>query len=353
MNQPSSDPAEPVPAWRARRPWRWIAVAVAVTVLTGVAGWWYAGRHHGPAPIVLYGNVDLREVNLAFNDSGRIKSVAVQEGDRVHRGEVLARLDTSRLRPMLAQAVARAAAERAVLERLRRGTRPQEIAQARANLALAQAQRHQARAQYARIAAVFHRSGGRAVSRQSVTDTRAAAEVAEARVRVAREALRLAVLGPRREDITRATALLAADQAQVALLHQELTDAALRAPLNAVVRTRVAEPGDMASPQRTVFTLAITSPKWVRAYIPESDLGRVHPGMKASVAVDAFAHQRFAGWVGFISSEAEFTPKAIETPELRTSLVYEIRVFVSDPHDQLRLGMPATVHLASAGETRS
>ena len=345
MNAPSLDPAQPpaVPSahWRRR-----LVLGAGVLVAAGLALWWYAGRSAGPGAIVLYGNVDLREVSLAFNDSGRIESIAVQEGDRVHRGEALAQLDTSRLLPMLAQAEARAAAERAALVRLQHGSRPQQIAQARANLALARAQQRQTLAQYSRVASVFRRSDGRAVSRQDVTDARAAAAVAAARTRVAREALHLAVLGPRREDIDQASALLAADRAAVALLRQELADATLRAPLDALVRTRIGEPGDMVSPQSPVLTLAITNPKWVRAYIPETDLARVHPGMAASVAVDAFAHRRFAGWVGFISSEAQFTPKTVQTPELRTSLVYEIRVFVKDPHDQLRLGMPATVYLA-------
>ncbi len=350
MNESSSEPAQAAPAAALRRARPWLALAVGVVVAASLGAWWYAGRHHGPADIVLYGNVDLREVDLAFNDSGRIDTVAVQEGDRVHPGEALARLDTSRMRPMLAQAAAQAAAERAVLARLRHGSRPQEIAQARANVALARAQQQQALVQYSRVATVFRRSKGRAVSRQDVTDAQAAAAVAVARTRVAREALHLAVLGPRREDIEQASALLAADEAQVALLRRELADAVLRAPLAAVVRTRVAEPGDMASPQRTVFTLAITNPKWVRAYIPETDLGRVHPGMKATVAVDAFPRRRFPGWVGFISSEAQFTPRAVETPQLRTSLVYEIRVFVDDPHDELRLGMPATVYLMPGGK---
>jgi HlyD family secretion protein len=105
------------------------------------------------------------------------------------------------------------------------------------------------------------------------------------------------------------------------------------------------EPGDMASPQKPVFSLAITDPKWVRAYVSESDLGKIREGMAAAVAVDSFPKRRFDGWVGFISPVAEFTPKAVQTEELRTSLVYEVRVFVKDPSDELRLGMPATVYL--------
>jgi HlyD family secretion protein len=105
------------------------------------------------------------------------------------------------------------------------------------------------------------------------------------------------------------------------------------------------EPGEMATPQKPVFSLAIVDPKWVRAYVDEQNLGKLHPGMKASVAVDSFKNESFGGWVGFISPVAEFTPKQVQTPELRTSLVYEVRVFVKDPGDNLRLGMPATVTL--------
>ena len=108
----------------------------------------------------------------------------------------------------------------------------------------------------------------------------------------------------------------------------------------------------MASPQKPVFSLAITDPKWVRAYVSESNLGKIHEGMAAAVAVDSFPNRRFEGWVGFISPVAEFTPKPVQTEELRTSLVYEIRVFVKDPSDELRLGMPATVHLNTDKETQ-
>ena len=105
------------------------------------------------------------------------------------------------------------------------------------------------------------------------------------------------------------------------------------------------EPGEMATPQGPVFALAITDPKWVRAYVAEPDLGKLRPGGSAAIIVDSYPKLRFEGWIGFISPVAEFTPKAVQTEELRTSLVYEVRVFVKDPDDALRLGMPASVHL--------
>lgn len=299
-----------------------------------------------PAPqaqaLVLYGNVDLRQVDLAFNGNDRIAAVLVQEGDHVKKGQVLARLDTSRLQPQLAVAEAQAAAQKAVLARLQNGSRPQEIAQARANLDSAKADAENANLLYTRLKGLFARGTS---TRQDLDNSKAALDVANAKVEVNQKALDLAIEGPRAEDVAQAKAQLQASEAQAALARAQLADATLVAPTAGVIRSRLMEPGDMASPQRPVFSLAVTDPKWVRAYVTGPDLGRVRPGMSASVTVDAFAHRAFAGRVGFISSVAEFTPKTVETPELRTSLVYEIRVFVQDPDDDLRLGMPATVTL--------
>jgi HlyD family secretion protein len=295
---------------------------------------------------MLYGNVDLRQVALAFNNSERIAAVLVQEGDRVQRGQVLARLDGSRLEPQVAQAEARVAARRHVVERLHNGSRPEEIAQARANVVSAKADALNAHGQYERLQTLAHNSAGRGVSQQDLDNAKATLDVAEAKLAVNQKALDLAIVGARKEDIGQAEAELRADEAQLAFLRQELADIQLIAPIDAVVRTRLMEPGEMASPQKSVFSLAITDPKWVRAYVAEPDLGKLHTGMTASVVVDSFPDRRFEGWVGFISPVAEFTPKTVQTEELRTSLVYEVRVFVKDPSDQLHLGSPTTVHLS-------
>jgi HlyD family secretion protein len=99
----------------------------------------------------------------------------------------------------------------------------------------------------------------------------------------------------------------------------------------------------MASPQRPVYTLALTDPLWVRAYVQEKDLGKVKSGMRAEVATDSYPGKRYQGWIGYISPSAEFTPKSVETTEVRSNLVYQVRVFVCNPQNELRLGMPATV----------
>jgi HlyD family secretion protein len=325
-----------------------IVALVLAVVVAGGAAWWLTHQHKPATEIVLYGNVDLREVELAFNGSERVAAVLVSEGDRVTRGQPLAKLDTSRLGPEAAQAAAQVDAQQNVVDKLRHGSRPEEISQARANVAAARADDTDARAKYERLLTLAQASSGRALSRQDIDDAKSAAQSAAAHLALNQQALRLQLIGPRREDIAQAAAVLAGDRAQLALLKSELGDAVLVAPTNATVRSRLIEPGEMASPQKPAFSLAITDPKWVRAYVVETNLGDVHPGMKATVTVDAFPKRAFAGWVGFISPVAEFTPKTVQTPELRTSLVYEIRVFVKDPNDDLRLGMPATVHLPLA-----
>ena len=329
-----------------------IALLVMLIIALSFGVWWWLHGRGAPGALTLYGNVDLRQVDLAFNNSERVTEVLVKEGDHVTPGQVLARLDTGRLQPQLEQAEAVGDAQASAVERLQHGSRPEEVAQARANLAQAQADAATADAKGRRVQDLWDSSQGKALSRQDLDDARGAAQAADARVTAQQKAVELQVLGPRKEDVTQAEAQLRADRAQIALLQRQVSDAVLIAPTKGVIRSRVLEPGDMASPQKTVFSLAILDPKWVRAYVSEPDLGHVRQGERATVTVDAFPGRSFSGWVGFISPMAEFTPKTVQTEDLRSSLVYEIRVFVDDPRDDLRLGMPATVALPLAGAPR-
>jgi HlyD family secretion protein len=129
------------------------------------------------------------------------------------------------------------------------------------------------------------------------------------------------------------------------LAREVLKDTELYAPTDGIIRNRILELGDMATPQTPVFTLALTNPVWVRAYAPETALGKLAPGMSADVSTDSYPDKTYRGWIGFISPTAEFTPKNVETPELRTRLVYQVRIYVCNPQDELRLGMPATVSI--------
>lgn len=323
-----------------------LAVLLIAAVLAA-AGWaWWQGRGHGAAnTLALYGNVDIRQISLAFDGSGRVAEVRVDEGDRVKAGEVLATLDTRALALQADQAKAQVRIQEQTLLRLRNGSRPQEIAQARDRFVAAQADAVRAAQDLARLQDIAANTQGRGVSRQDLDRGKTGLQAAKAQADAQQEALRLAELGPRQEDVAGAQAQLDAAKAQLALLQYQISQGELRAPADAVVRSRLLEPGDMATPQRPVFALALTQPKWVRVYVSETDLGKIKPGMAASVVTDSRPDQPIAGKVGYISSVAEFTPKSVQTQELRTNLVYEVRVRVDDGGDALRLGQPATVRL--------
>jgi HlyD family secretion protein len=319
-----------------------IVVAVAAVLLIALVIYLFT-RGEDSDVLALHGNVDIRQVELPFAESERIAEVLVREGDHVEAGQVVARLQTERLVPRVQQAEAQLAAQTQALLRLKNGTRPEEIAQARAALAAAEADSVNARSQYERTQSISESSNGRAVSQQDLDAARAALRTSEAQVESQRKALELALAGPRKEDIAQAEAQMEGARAELALLQRQLHDAELIAPTDAVVRNRLMEPGEFATPQRPVLSLAVTTPKWVRAYAPETALGHLRAGMPATVTIDSYPDAPLKGSIGFISSVAEFTPKTVQTEELRTSLVYEIRVFVEDPENRLRLGMPATV----------
>jgi HlyD family secretion protein len=317
-------------------------------LLAAAAGgyWLLHGREgvDGGGDLTLYGNVDIREANLAFNASEHIREILVQEGDRVERGQILARLQTKKLEATVAAAEAALQAQGQALARLQAGSRPEEVRRAHAQLDALKARARTAQITYERQQTL---ASQKLVAQEDLDQARAAADAAEGEMQAAEESYALAVAGPRTEDIAQARAELAAREANLRLAREQLADATLTAPTTGVIRDRLLEPGDMASPQNPVLTLAVMDPLWVRAYIPEPDLGRVAQGMAAEVRTDSFPGKVYRGWVGFISPSAEFTPKNVETTDLRTRLVYQVRVFVCDPLGELRLGMPATVTILS------
>lgn len=326
-----------------------IAIVVILVAAAGGAYWW-AQRSQGDAnSLTLHGNVDIRQVSLAFDGNGRVEQMRVDEGAQVKAGDVLATLDTRTLALQAQQAQHQIDVQKQTLLGLKNGSRPEEIVQAKSRLASAQAQAEQSRQDLARLQGISAKTDGRGVSNQDMDRARSNLKVAAAQAEVQREALRLAQLGPRTEDVARAQAQLEASQSQLDLLNHQIELGTLKAPSDAVVRSRLLEPGDMATPQKPAYALALTQPKWVRVYVQETELGKVKPGMAANVYVDSDPGQAIGGKVGYISSVAEFTPKSVQTEELRTRLVYEVRVLVDDPQDHLRLGQPATVRLALQG----
>lgn len=336
---PCSVEEAPIP----RRRWRWMIATVLAAVGLGGAAWFYFGRHEKEeSQLVLQGNIDVRQVNLSFKVEGRIETLAVDEGDPVRAGEVIATLDKRYFYDALRVERAKRDNLAAILARLEHGSRPEEIAQARAQLAQQQANLTLERANLKR-GTELKESGG--ISKEELDVRRESVAVGEANVKYAEQALRLAEIGPRQEDIDAARAQLQQQEAVVIQSERRLADSDLIAPNDGIILTRAREKGAIVQAGETVFTLTLASPVWVRTYVNERDLGRVRPHMAAEVRTDSAPNKVYTARVGFISPTAEFTPKTVETRELRTDLVYRLRVVVDNPDGGLRQGMPVTVTL--------
>lgn len=342
-------------------PPRRLLVAVLLLAAAGGAAWWLSGsvaleaiRSRLPwqsgdeaEALVLFGNVDVRQVALGFKVDGRIARLDVDEGDAVEAGEVMATLDRRYFEDELRLARARRDMKEAALDRLENGSRPEEIAQARAVVAQRLAEASEAAIERDRTARLRSRD---VTTPQDLDRADAASRVAQAQLESAREALRLAELGPREEDIEAARADLEAAEAEVVRAERRLDDATLVSPNRGVVLTRAREAGAIVQPGETVFSMTLETPVWVRTYVDEPGLGLVRPGAAADVITDGRPDRPYRGHVGFVSPTAEFTPKSVETPELRTRLVYRVRAVVDDPDGGLRQGMPVTVRVPLPAE---
>lgn len=315
------------------------ALAIAAVATSGFG--FLAGPHSGP--LKLYGNVDIREVDMAFRVGGRVAAIAADEGDKVKKGDVLARLDLATLDSRILEADARVAQAQAQLARLRNGSRDQEIAQAKAKLAAAEATALDADKDYARRQPLVAPG---AISQDMWAQTVAARDRARAQLAEAREALSLLQEGSRKEDISASEAALQAARAARTSAATDLADGRLVALTDATVVTRAREPGAIVQPGETILTLSIDRPLRVRAYLAESDLSRVSPGMTVEVTADGNP-KTYHGKIGYIAPRAEFTPKSVETEDLRTDLVYRLRIIVTDPDEALRQGQPVTVNVTN------
>lgn len=318
-----------------------IILVLTITLLSGGYFLWQSKSHTtNNAKLTLYGNVQIRETQLAFNSSEHIAEVLVQEGDTVKKGQLLARLHSEVLQAQLETAYAQFEAQKQTVAKLHAGSRIEEINKARAELKAAKVRSVSATDSYKRLLPLAKK---KMVSPDAVENARSLADSARAEMNAVRQALVLLEAGPRKEDIANGEAILASRKAAVTLAKQRLDDANLYAPADGIIRNRILEPGDMAFPQTPAITLALVDPVWVRAYLSETVLGKVRPGMTATIYSDSFKDKSYQGWVGYISPTAEFTPKNIETQELRTRLVYSVRIFACNPQQELRLGMPVTV----------
>ena len=332
-----------VPKATAQR--NWFAIFGMIILLTGFSwlGWfWFIQVEAEENSIELMGNIDVRQVNLAFKVDGRIDSLTVDEGSAVKANDIVATLDKRYFNDELRVLRAKRDNLAANVAKLEHGSRPEEITQAKALTADKEAALVKAKEDFHRAEALVEKGG---VSRQEFDRYHSILDSAEAQYKSSRESQHLVELGPRQEEIDVAHAQLAEHDAMIAQSERRLADADLIAPNDGVILTRARERGAIVQPGETVFALTLTSPVWARTYVNERDLGLIYPDMQVTVLTDSAPDQPYSGKIGFISPTAEFTPKTVETRELRTDLVYRIRIVVDNPDGKLRQGMPVTVRV--------
>lgn len=317
-----------------------VVLPVAVVAAVAAASYWWQTKAPDEA-LKLYGSVDMRTVAAAFEESGKVTALKVEEGMRVKAGDLLATMDDETRRYARDRARGEFEAAKARLDMMMAGSRPEDIRAAKASLAAASAAADNALMQCKR-----QRALGAATSEEKREAACTKAKAEGARADEARERVNLLTAGFREEEKREAAARLTVAEASLALAERQLANCRLTAPVDGVVRARYKEKGDMVTPALPVFEIAVTSPLWARVWIDEVNLHKIQAGDPVRVSSDSYPDRTFAGTIGFISDVAEFTPRTVQTEALRTSLVYEVRVTVEDPSGDLRLGMPVTVRLA-------
>jgi len=368
-------------------------IAVAVLVAAGVVGWLYWQQIRA-RPLVVSGFVEADQIRVGSRVGGRVSEVIAQEGQRVKAGEVLYRIDPFDLQERLAEGKAELARANAEYSRLKAGYRPEEIAEARAKrdqaaatldklkagprkqeiekgralLAAKKADQELAETEYARVMRLKKESTAAQIEvdrvERAVKAARADADAAEQDLKLLEEGTRkediaaavsalaqtaaaaeLLEAGYRAEDVAQAEAMVAAAKAKVAALEVQVGELDVRAPVDSVVEAIDLRPGDLVAANAPSASLLDEARYWVRTYVPESRLGRVRLDQTMMVSCDSFPGERFKGHVTFIASEAEFTPRNIQTPEERSKQVFRLKVTLDEGRDKLRVGMPVDVHL--------
>lgn len=322
---------------------RAIVVAGGVMVIALVV-WLVFLRHHAnDRTLRASGTVEATEVQLGFPSAGKIDSIRVHEGDLVKAGDELAALDRVEPQARLRQAQAQVDGARAVLDELERGSRAEEVAQARAARDAAAEKCDDARRDFARAKQLFD---GGAISQEALDKVQTMLDVAQNQFTQAKEFFQQVETGPRRERIEAQQAALAQAEANVAAIEASLANMMLRAPFDGIVTVRHREPGEIVPAGSAVLTIINRDDRWVRIFVPEYRIGAVHPGLRATITTDTYREKSYSGEVTFIATEAEFTPKTVQTTEERVRLVYAVKVrLTGDPTYDLKPGMPADVEL--------
>ncbi len=370
---------------------------LAVAVLLGVAGSYGARFLNSgtPSALLVTGTIESTRVEASAKYAGRIVALLAQEGERVTVGQLVVRLDDqearaevrrneaavrnaqAQLHDLLAGArreeieEARAAVEqaRAQLYDLLAGSRREEVEQARQSLRSATVTREWAERDFRRAEGLFKKE---LIALQEVDRTRQAYDVAvaqeqsarehlglllagprpylvdaaRARVKAAEDRLNLLLAGPRSHQVEAARAQVSQAEAALALARSRLKETELTSPIRGVVLRKNLEAGETANPGVSILTLVDLSDLWLRAYVPETEIGRIKVGQLARIKIDAFPGRAFGGRLVEIASEAEFTPKNVQTQKERVNLVFRIKIGVDNPEGILKPGMPADAEIA-------
>jgi HlyD family secretion protein len=283
------------------------------------------------------GHIEATDIRLAATVGGRLLEAPFEEGDVLSAGASVARLETIDAEHRLAQARANAEAADAQLRLLLAGSRAEDLRRAEDQLAQAQAELDAARRDLDRLAGLAERGTATEKSRD---DAATRQEVADRAVAAARSQVDKLVAGPRRQEIEAARAQRAAAEAAVAAAEQKIVDATVLSPIDGVVTTRVAEPGEVLAPGATIAVLTDLARPWLTVWIDEPNLSQVMLGQTAVVTVDG-SDRTFEGTVSFISPVAEFTPKNVQTPDERAKLVFRVKLQLENDEGIFKPGMPA------------
>jgi HlyD family secretion protein len=323
-----------------------IALLILGVLLVTGGGYLYvrsAATHTADTGLRISGNIEAHESVVSFKVQGRVVRLPVQEGQSVEQGDLLAQLDDEDYRQQVSVDEATVRTREAELELALAGSRNQEIQAAKQTLVDAHADLELKRAEFVRRQALLSEQG---VSREDVDSAATQFKRAQAAYERARQIHDQLVEGTRKEEIAVRRANLQLAREAVEMSRVKLTYTVLTAPVSGVVLVRQAELGEVVAPGTPVVTIADVDHLWMRGYINETDLGRIRWGQPATVRTDTYPDKAFLGRVSFISSQAEFTPKSVETHKERVTLVYRIKIDLDNLNHELKPGMPAEAMIA-------
>ncbi len=328
-------------------------IGIVIIVLLAIAAFmvWrtYFRKAGEEGVLLLSGNMEVTETNVGFKIAGRVTELSVDEGQQVQTGQVLARLDNAELASTVTQN--RAALQEAAshLAELKAGSRPQEIEQARANVRSEEAEEVRLKKDYERAETLYTNG---AISTAQFDAAKSAYETRAALQRSAMESLSLVREGPRKEDIDAAEYRVEQAKAAVRTAEEKLKDTVIVAPAPGVILRKNVELGETVGAGTPIFTIGDLSSPWIKVYVPDPQLNLVKLGQKALVTIDTDPRKpskTYSGWVSYISNEAEFTPKNVQTQEERVKLVYGVKVRVENPNQDIKPSMPADVRIQLMG----